>query len=223
MADPRPRPERTRRSRARLFTILSTAIVTAILTSAFWVFTYNIISAPGEIDPAGKVAEVDPAGAPPVAVAEGLVVGPAGLAIPVAGVEQDELLDTFTQARAGGRAHDAIDIMAPHGTPVLAAAPGRVEKLFFSDGGGGNTIYIRSDDGRWSYYYAHLQSYAPGLAEGQRVRRGQVIGRVGSSGNANPAGPHLHFAINRMEAGQRWWDGEPINPYPLLAGKEVSG
>ena len=113
--------------------------------------------------------------------------------------------------------------MAPAGTPVVAAAPGTVEKVYFSNGGGGNTVYIRSDDGRWTYYYAHLQSYAPGLAEGRRVRQGQVSGRVGSTGNANPAGPHLHFAINRMEPGQRWWDGEPVNPYPLLAGKQVSG
>jgi murein DD-endopeptidase MepM/ murein hydrolase activator NlpD len=113
--------------------------------------------------------------------------------------------------------------MAPEGTPVLAATPGTVEKLFFSDGGGGNTIYIRSDDGRWIYYYAHLSSYAPGLAEGQRVKRGQVIGRVGHTGNASASGPHLHFAINRMEPGQKWYQGEPINPYPLLAGKQVSG
>ena len=205
------------------FTIISTAMVTAILASALWIFAYNMLNAPRDLDAAGKVAEVDPAGAPPVAIAEGLVVGPAGLAIPVAGVKQKDLLDTFTQSRAGGRAHDALDIMAPAGTPVVAATPGTVEKVYFSNGGGGNTVYIRSDDGRWTYYYAHLQSYAPGLAEGRRVRQGQVIGRVGSTGNANPAGPHLHFAINRMEPGQRWWDGEPVNPYPLLAGKQVSG
>jgi murein DD-endopeptidase MepM/ murein hydrolase activator NlpD len=207
----------------RVLTIVSTAVVTAILTSAFWIFTFNIFTAPRELQPAGKVAEVETPGQPGVAIAEGLIVGPAGVAIPVSGVKRGQLIDTFTQSRAGGRAHDAIDIMADAGTPVIAAAPGTVEKLFFSEGGGGNTIYIRSSDGRWSYYYAHLQSYAPGLAEGQRVRQGQIIGRVGSTGNASPEGPHLHFAINRMEAGQRWWQGEPINPYPLLAGKEVSG
>jgi murein DD-endopeptidase MepM/ murein hydrolase activator NlpD len=207
----------------RKFTTITTVVVTAILTSTVWIFVYNIKTAPDGLEPAGRVAEVDPVGAPPVAIAEGLIVGPAGLAIPVAGVRQGDLLDTYTQSRAGGRAHDAIDIMAPAGTPVLAAAPGTVEKVYFSDGGGGNTVYVRSDDGRWTYYYAHLQSYAPGLAEGQRLRQGQLIGRVGSSGNASPEGPHLHFAINRMEPGQRWWDGEPVNPYPLLAGKEVSG
>ena len=207
----------------RKFTIVATAIVTAILTSAFWIFAFNIARAP-KVDPAGEVAEVKPEGEPAVAVAEGLVVGPAGLAIPVLGVEQDDLVDTYTQSRAGGaRSHDAIDIMAPEGTPVIAAAPGTVEKIYFSDGGGGNTVYVRSEDGRWSYYYAHLQSYAPALKEGQKVERGQLLGRVGHTGNANPEGPHLHFAINRMAPGQKWYDGEPINPYPLLAGKRVSG
>ena len=208
----------------RKFTIVATAVVTAILTSAFWIFAYNITNASSGVQPAGEVEEVDPKGAPEVAIAEGLVVGPAGLAIPVAGIKAEQLSDTFTQARAGGgRRHDAIDIMAPAGTPVVAAAPGTVEKLFFSNGGGGITAYVRSKDNRWMYYYAHLQSYAPGLKEGQQVERGQLIGWVGSTGNANPAGPHLHFAINRMEEGQKWYDGTPTNPYPLLAGKKVSG
>jgi len=205
----------------RGFTIFATALVTAILTSAFWIFTYNIINAPKG---AGKVTTVDKPGGASVAIAEGVVVGPAGLAIPVAGVKAGDLVDTFTQARAGGaRVHDAIDIMAPEGAPVVAAADGRVEKLFFSGGGGGITAYVRSPDGLWSYYYAHLQGYAPGLAEGQQVKRGQLIGRVGHTGNANPAGPHLHFAINRMQQGQKWYDGDPINPYPLLAGKKAGG
>lgn len=207
------------------WTIISTAIVTAILVSVVWIFAYNIMRAPGdEIEAAGDVAVIDPPDGAPVAVAEGLVVGPAGLAIPVAGIKAEELLDTFTQARAGGaRRHDAIDIMADQGTAVVAAAPGTVEKLFYSDGGGGITIYVRSPDERWSYYYAHLERYAPGLKEGQQVRRGQVIGYVGSTGNANPEGPHLHFAINRMAPGDDWHSGEPINPYPLLAGERVSG
>jgi murein DD-endopeptidase MepM/ murein hydrolase activator NlpD len=206
-----------------MLTIVSTAVITAILTSLFWIFTFNILNAPRALEPAGKVTTVEAPGQPPVAVAEGLVVGPAGLAFPVEGVKQSDLVDTFTAARAGGRVHDAIDIMAPEGTPVIAAADGMIEKLFFSDGGGGNTIYERSADGKWMYYYAHLQAYAPGLAEGQRVRQGQVIARVGHTGNASPDGPHLHFAINKMAPGQHWWDGDPINPYPLLAGKQVNG
>ena len=212
----------------RKFTIISTALVTAILTSTLWFFGYNIMaSAPaenGKVEPAGSKVTLDPEAQPPVTIAEGLWVGPAGLAIPVQGIKPADLVDTFTQARAGGaRTHDAIDIMAAHGTPVLAAADGTVEKMFFSQGGGGITAYVRSPDQRWTYYYAHLASYAPGLAEGQTVRRGQLVGRVGATGNANPAGPHLHFAINRMEPGEKWYDGRPINPYPLLAGKRASG
>ena len=211
-----------------MFRVFATAVVTAILTSAFWVFAYNSgmlqTAEAGKVEPAGDVAVVDPATGPPVAIAEGVEVGPAGLAIPVAGIKSGQLADTFTQARAGGaRVHDAIDIMADEGTPVIAATDGTVEKLFFSDGGGGITAYVRSPDQRWSYYYAHLQGYAPGLAEGQKVKRGQLIGRVGHSGNANPQGPHLHFAINQMRAGEKWYQGTPINPYPLLAGKRTSG
>ena len=135
------------------------------------------------------------------------------------GVRIADLADTFTQARAGGaRVHDAIDIMAPSGTPVVAAAPGRLEKLFLSKGGGGISAYVRSLDGKWNYYYAHLQEYAPGLVEGMPIARGQAIGKVGYSGNANPAGPHLHFAVNRMGAGEKFYQGSPVNPYPLLAG-----
>lgn len=211
-----------------MFRVFATAVVTAILTSAFWLFAFNsgMIQAADarKVKTSGDVAVVDPASGPPVAVAESVEVGPAGLAIPVAGIKANQLTDTFTQARAGGaRVHDAIDIMAAEGTPVIAATDGKVEKLFFSDGGGGITAYVRSPDQRWSYYYAHLQGYAPGLAEGQQVKRGQVIGRVGHTGNANPGGPHLHFAINKMQPGEKWHQGTPINPYPLLAGKQTKG
>jgi murein DD-endopeptidase MepM/ murein hydrolase activator NlpD len=195
-------------------------VVTAVLLGAAAVFYLGITGSilPGQVAVGDKTI-VDPAGeAPPIAVGT-VTVGPAGLAIPVAGVKQGELIDTYTQARAGGaRVHDAIDIMAPTGTPVIAAAPGRVEKLFFSEGGGGISAYIRSDDNLWTYYYAHLSAYAPGLHEGQRLLRGAPVGYVGFTGNANPAGPHLHFAINRMAPGEKWYQGTPINPYPLLAG-----
>lgn len=210
----------------RFLTRIGWVVVTIILVGAFSIFAYNIgysAGADGEVTVSGEQQTVDPKGAPPVAVAEGVVVGPAGLAVPVAGVKPEQLVDTFTQARAGGaRSHDAIDIMAPLGTPVVAAAPGKVEKLFFSQSGGGITAYVRSDDGRWIYYYAHLNAYAPGLKERQRVERGSPIGTVGVTGNANPEGPHLHFAINRMNPGEQWYQGSPINPYPLLAGKPVN-
>jgi peptidoglycan LD-endopeptidase LytH len=171
----------------------------------------------------GSVVSVQPKDAPPVEIAQQVVVGPAGLAIPVLGVKREDLVDTFSAARGGGRRHDANDIMAPEGTPVIAAADGTIEKLFFSHGGGGITIYERATDPKWMYYYAHLSAYAPGLAEGQKVKRGQVIGRVGHTGDASPSGPHLHFAINSMAPGERWWQGTPINPYPLLAGNKAGG
>jgi murein DD-endopeptidase MepM/ murein hydrolase activator NlpD len=203
-------------------TLLSAAIG-AVLASLFWMWFYGSVAG-GGISGAGDKLVIDPPGSAPVVIAEGVEVGPAGLAIPVAGVTRQQLSDTFTQARAGGaRAHDAIDIMAPRGTPVVAAAPGRVEKLFDSKGGGGLTVYVRSADGQWIYYYAHLDRYAPGLAEGQAVQRGTVLGTVGSTGNANPAGPHLHFAIHRMVPGEKWHQGSAINPYPLLAGKRAKG
>ena len=199
-------------------TNLLTALVTAVLTSLFWIAAYGGGETKEESRPAPSAEPGQRA-----VVTGGLVVGPSGLAIPVQGVRSDQLVDTYSQARASGeRVHDAIDIMAPHGTPVVAAAPGTVEKLFFSEGGGGITAYVRSDDKRWIYYYAHLQDYAPSLREGQRVARGTLIGHVGSTGNANPAGPHLHFAIHRMKPEDDWHEGTAINPYPLLAGNSAS-
>jgi murein DD-endopeptidase MepM/ murein hydrolase activator NlpD len=203
-------------------TALFSAVVTAVLVSAFWIWFYNFVRGEPVIEPAGNVVTVRPPRAAPIAIAEGVEVGPAGLAIPVIGVKTNQLVDTFDQARASGRRHDAIDIMAAEGTPVIAAADGTVEKLFNSVRGG-ITIYERSADQNWIYYYAHLSAYAPGLHEGEQVRRGQVIARVGHTGDAAAAGPHLHFAINQMAPGERWWHGTPINPYPLLAGKRASG
>ena len=197
---------------------------TAVVVSAFWIWFYSFVPAPKPaVARSGNVVAVEPKNAPPVEIAQQVVVGPAGLAIPVVGVKPDQLTDTFDDARAAGRRHDAIDIMAAEGTPVIAAADGTIEKLFFSHGGGGITIYERATDPTWQYYYAHLQRYAPGLAEGQQVKRGQVIAFVGHTGDASASGPHLHFALNQMAQGQRWWQGTPINPYPLLAGKRASG
>jgi murein DD-endopeptidase MepM/ murein hydrolase activator NlpD len=199
--------------------IIGTALLTAVLVSAFWIWFYNFVPQPRPtIARSGPVVTVEPKNAPPVVVAEQVRVGPAGLAIPVIGVRPGQLTDTFTEARANGRRHDAIDIMAVEGTPVIAAADGTIEKLFFSNEGG-ITIYERSPDQKWMYYYAHLQGYAPGLAEGQQVKRGQVIARVDHTGDAVATSPHLHFAINTMAPGEHWWQGTPINPYPVLAGK----
>ncbi len=197
--------------------ILLTAVVTAALTSAFWLIAFNIGGDGGparEAPTENVITETTEPDSRPE-----LVLGPSGLAVPVAGIRVADLVDSYTQSRAGGaRVHDAIDIMAPAGTPVVAAAEGTVEKLYFSRGGGGITVYVRSPDSQWSYYYAHLQEYAPGLTEGQRVARGARLGSVGSTGNAGAAGPHLHFAVHRMGPGEPWYEGTPVNPYPLLAG-----
>ena len=205
-------------------TALFSAVFTAVVVSAFWIWFYSFVPAPKpEVARSGNIVAVKPDKAAPVEIAQQVVVGPAGLAIPVVGVKASDLVDTYDAARGNGRRHDANDIMAPEGTPVIAAADGMIEKLFFSKGGGGITIYERGTDPKWQYYYAHLSAYAPGLAEGQQVKRGQVIGRVGHTGDASPSGPHLHFAINQMAPGQRWWQGTPINPYPLLAGNKAGG
>ena len=196
-----------------------TAVLTAVVVSAFWIWFYSsVASQPASVARNGNVVTVKPDRAAPVVLAQQVVVGPAGLALPVTGIRSDQLVDTYDAARGAGRKHDAIDIMAAEGTPVIAAADGTIEKLFNSVRGG-TTIYERSPDQKWMYYYAHLSAYAPGLHEGQQVKRGQVIGQVGHTGDASPDGPHLHFAINTMGQNERWWQGSAINPYPLLAGK----
>jgi hypothetical protein len=154
-----------------------------------------------------------------VAPAAGAPVGGAALRdllIPVVGISAGDLRDQFNDPRSGGRSHEAIDILAPRNTPVVAAADGSVAKLFTSRAGG-LTIYQFEPGGRYALYYAHLESYAPGLDEGDTVRRGQVIGYVGTSGNAPRDVPHLHFAVFRLGPSRRWWEGEAVNPFPLLA------
>ncbi|MFN2530614.1 MAG: M23 family metallopeptidase [Pyrinomonadaceae bacterium] len=142
-------------------------------------------------------------------------VGTLNLVIPVAGVKPQQLIDTFSEARSEGRVHDAIDIPAAQGTPVLAAANGRIVKLFQSDRGG-TTIYESSTDGKIIFYYAHLQRFADNGMEGSEVRQGQVIAYVGDTGNAGPGNFHLHFSISVVADPKRYWEGTNINPYPLL-------
>ncbi|APO94948.1 M23 family metallopeptidase [Xanthomonas vesicatoria] len=172
---------------------------------------------------AASVAESSPAApsaAPPVAAAAAdMASAGTGLLIPVQGIDRSKLQDTFTDARSEGRVHDAIDILAPAGTPVLAVADGTVEKLFDSERGG-LTVYQFEPGGTYCYYYAHLERYADGLAEKQSIKRGQVIGYVGSTGNADPAAPHLHFEIHRLGPEKQWWKGEALNPYPVLHGDQ---
>lgn len=136
------------------------------------------------------------------------------LMVPVAGIPPAALMDTYEQGR-GSRVHEAIDIAAPSGTPVVAVDDGTIAKLFTSKPGG-LTVYQFDPEGRLSYYYAHLESYAGNLREGMTVKRGDVIGYVGSTGNADRKVPHLHFAIFKLGADRKWWQGDPINPYPAL-------
>ncbi len=138
-----------------------------------------------------------------------------GLLIPVEGVEAASLVDTYEDARGEGRRHDAIDIMAPRGTPVLAASDGVVMKLFQSDLGG-TTLYQLAPDRRTIFYYAHLDGYAAGIVEGQPLRRGEVIGYVGDTGVPEPGNYHLHFEVSTTLDPTQYWGGVPQNPYPLL-------
>jgi murein DD-endopeptidase MepM/ murein hydrolase activator NlpD len=136
------------------------------------------------------------------------------LDVPVQGVRPDQLVRSFSDAR-GERRHEALDILAPEGTPVLAVEEGTIARLFLSKAGG-ITIYQFDSGARYCYYYAHLQRYADGLREGQRVRKGEVIGYVGTTGNAPKNTPHLHFAVFRLTADKHWWEGTPIDPYDVL-------
>ena len=133
---------------------------------------------------------------------------------PIAGLTAKDLYDSFDQQRDGNR-HEAIDIMEPRDTPVRAVVDGVIKKLFLSKPGG-NTIYLFDEPQQYCYYYAHLDRYAPGLREGMHVTRDELIAFVGSSGNANPAAPHLHFTIFQLGPERHWWQGTPINPYPIL-------
>ena len=136
------------------------------------------------------------------------------LIIPVDGITPEQLTRSFADKR-GDRQHEAIDILAPQHTPVKAIEAGRIARLFYSKAGG-VTVYQFDPSERFCYYYAHLDRYAEGLAEGQQVRQGQVIGYVGVTGNAPKNTPHLHFAIFRLSAARRWWEGSPIDPYDVL-------
>ena len=198
---------------------LGTIAVTATLTSACWMSLHPWV---GPATPASAPGQPQQSGIPTRHLGSGLGGGPAAravneqLIIPVVGVRREDLVDTFRDARSEGRVHDAIDIMAPLGTPVIAAAPGRVEKLYLS-AAGGNTVYVRSHDGGTIYYYAHLDHYAPGLAEGAELAQGAAVGSVGYSGNASPDAPHLHFAVLRTSPDRKYYEAATAeNPYPLL-------
>lgn len=136
------------------------------------------------------------------------------LRMPIDGVLASSLRDTFSEGRPG-HLHEAIDILAPRGTPVYAVDDGPLVKLFTS-APGGLTVYQFDPNGQLAYYYAHLDRYALGLKEGNALRRGDLLGYVGSTGNASPDAPHLHFAVFRLGAEKQWWKGTPVNPFEAL-------
>ncbi len=140
---------------------------------------------------------------------------PAKLLVPVEGIAYSQLSDSFDQPRGQERHHEALDIMAPSGTPVRAAGDGKVVKLFNSKPGG-ITLYQFDPAEKYAYYYAHLDRYADGIKEGMQLKRGDLIGYVGATGNADPNAPHLHFAIFALTPEKQWWKGTPVNPYPML-------
>lgn len=153
---------------------------------------------------------------PPLAPGAGAV-----LRVPVAGVDRAAIRDSWGDPRDNGlRAHHGTDIMAPGGTPVTAAAPGTIEKLWTS-AAGGTTLYVRSPARDWTYYYAHLSAYAPGVHEGQTVRTGDPLGFVGDTGNAGAGNFHLHFGLTRTTPDQHWYQGQDVDPYPYLAGRPL--
>lgn len=137
------------------------------------------------------------------------------LTLPVRGIKRDDLRDTFNETRGSSRRHEALDVLAPRNTPVLAVEDGKIAKLFLSDAGG-ITIYQFDPAEAYCYYYAHLERYAEGLKEGAPIKRGEVIGYVGTTGNAPRDTPHLHFAIFKLTDDKKWWQGTAIDPYSVL-------
>lgn len=219
--------------------VVLTAVITAAATSAVWLAIFNLREEQRPVATPAATTTV-PASSPPSTgstsvpakpqlpselanQADYRVLAERRLTIPVSGTVAAHLTDMFGDDRGGGtRAHQALDIMAPRGTPVVAVEDGRIEKLFNSDAGG-ITIYQFDPTRTYSYYYAHLDRYAEGLTEGKTVKRGEVIGYVGFTGNANPEGPHLHFGIFKLGPDKRWHEGEPINPFPVLGGTAQPG
>lgn len=176
------------------------------------------------VQPASGAIEMpasEPIAAPPLVAAasapEVAVPVENQLLIPVVGVKANALQDTFNQARGAERRHEAIDILAPKGTQVFAVADGKIAKLFDSKLGG-LTLYQFDTNAQLAYYYAHLDRYADGVQEGMALKRGDLVGYVGTSGNADPNTPHLHFAVFVLGPEKQWWKGSPINPYPLMGG-----
>ena len=176
-----------------------------------------------EVKPTNKEEPAPVSPPPPAVVAPPATAGGTevdelrsrALTLPVQGIKRDDLRDTFNEMRGATRRHEALDVLAPRNTPVLAVEDGKIAKLFLSEAGG-ITLYQFDPSQSYAYYYAHLERYADGLKEGAEVKRGQVLGYVGTTGNAPRDTPHLHFAIFKLGDDKRWWQGTAIDPYSVL-------
>lgn len=194
-------------SNARIATLVLLCSALGVVSCATWIekretpVSGELVAEPAAPPPAHAEAAADPLAA-------------RRLLIPVKGLRREDLRDTFDEKR-GMRRHHALDIMARRGTPVVAVDDGRVVRVR-RHLLGGLTVYQYDPDERYAYYYAHLDRYAKGLEEGREIKRGDVIGYVGSTGNAPASAPHLHFAITEMDHQKRWFRGKPVNPYPYL-------
>lgn len=204
---PGPRPPRRRRRGVQRTALLGMVMGAALLLVT--VIVQIIVLERGDKVPATDARETAASPAPPPA---DLLAR--GLDFPVRGIEPRSIADSFTDARGATRIHNAMDIMAPRGTPVLAVDAGTVERLG-NGGAGGITVYQVDEAGRYAFYYAHLDRLVAGLAVGRKVRRGEVLGYVGTTGNAPAGAPHLHFAIYEIGEGKGRFGERPINPYPL--------
>lgn len=204
--------------------LVMAAVVAIFPSGAAIVGDSPVQAASTDIDVKPSRKETPPPVAPPpqtVAAAPSISADPfeelrgRHLTLPVQGIKKEDLRDTFDEMRGGTRRHEAIDVIAPRNTPVLAVEDGTVARLFLSEAGG-ITIYQFDPTETYVYYYAHLERYADGLKEGDKIKRGDVIGYVGTTGNAPRDTPHLHFAIFKLTEEKKWWQGTPIDPYSVL-------
>jgi peptidoglycan LD-endopeptidase LytH len=195
---------------------LAAALLTlTVVTSTSCVYPQRAVYRPRTRPPVTQTGDARVAETPPHELDDIQYLRSRRLIIPVAGVQPEQLHDDFNAARSGGRRHNAIDILAPYGTPIIAADDGFIVRLT-RNRAGGTVIYATDPEERIVYYYAHLAGYHDGMADGKAIAKGDTIGYVGTSGNAPENTPHLHFQITRMRPGGRYWAGEPLNPYPLL-------
>jgi len=182
-------------------------------------------TAPAALDAPVSAARLTPSTPAGIAPNEPKIAATAGsirkdLRVPIDGMNIDAMKGGFAEHRTGHE-HEAVDILAPRNTPIHAVEDGSIAKLFFSKGGGGNTIYQFDPSGKLCYYYAHLERYADGLRDGQKISKGDVIGYVGTSGNAPPNTPHLHFAVFQLDDTHRWWKGRALDPYLIFTRQQA--